>query len=98
MLVNPAEPGSQRDQAWLDSQLRPFTAGGQEAGHRYKGGRETTHAILYALDSETGDPIYSSANAMDSWNHYGELAVSDGRLYVTSYDGTVFAFGLGQKK
>ena len=98
MLVNPAEPGFQRDQAWLDSELRPFAAGGQEAGHRYEGGRETTHAVLYALDSETGAQIYSSADAMDSWNHDGELAVSNGRLYVTSYDGTVFAFGLGPKK
>jgi hypothetical protein len=98
MMVNPAEPGSQRDQAWLDSQLRPFAAGGQEAGHRYEGGRETTHAVLYGLDAQTGDPIYASADAMDSWNHYGELAVSDGKIYVTSYDGTVFAFGLGPKK
>ena len=30
-------------------QLRPFNEGGQEPGHRYTGGRETTHAILYAI-------------------------------------------------
>lgn len=92
--VNPAMPGYERDQAWEASQFRPFAEGGQQHGLRYEGGKETTHAILYALDPETGDPIYSSGDAMDSWNHYGGITLSDGKLYVTSYDGRVFAFGL----
>ncbi len=93
--VNPEEPGYERDQAWRSSQLRPFAEGGQQSGRRYEGGRETTHAVLYALDPETGNELYSSGDAMDSWNHYGELTLSDGRLYITSYDARVFAFGLG---
>jgi outer membrane protein assembly factor BamB len=93
--VDPATPGYERDEAWEASQFRPFAEGGQQHGDRYEGGRETTHAILYALEPETGDEIYSSGDAMDSWNHYGELTVSDGKVYVTSYDGRVFAFGLG---
>lgn len=93
--VDPAMPGYERDQEWEASQFRPFAEGGQQHGLRYKDGRDTTHAILYALDPETGDEIFSSGDTMDSWNHYGELTVSDGRLYITSYDGSVFAFGLG---
>jgi outer membrane protein assembly factor BamB len=93
--VDPATPGYERDEAWEASQFRPFAEGGQQHGDRYEGGRDTTHAILYALDPETGDEIYSSGDGMDSWNHYGELTVSDGKIYVTSYDGRVFAFGLG---
>jgi hypothetical protein len=93
--VNPAEPGYESDQEWRSAQLQPYAEGGQEIGPRYEGGRETTHAILYALDAATGDELYSSGDAMDSWNHYGGLALSDGKLYVTTYAGRVFAFGLG---
>jgi outer membrane protein assembly factor BamB len=94
--VNPAEPGFERDAAWRASQLRPFEQGGQQGGSRYSGGRDTTHAVLYALDAATGDEIYSSGAAMDSWNHYGGIAVSDGHIYVTTWDARVFAFGFRQ--
>lgn len=96
--VNPAEPGYERDEAWRASQLRPFDEGGQQGGRRYSGGRETTHAVLYALDPATGDEIYSSGDAMDSWNHYGGIALADGNIYLTSYDARVFAFGLSTGK
>jgi outer membrane protein assembly factor BamB len=91
---NPNEAGFERDEAWLASQRRPFAEGGQQAGTRYSGGRETTRAVLYALDPATGDELYSSGNAMDSWNHYGGLALSDGNIYITTWDARVFAFGL----
>ena len=94
MNPNPAEAGFERDEGWLASQRRPFAEGGQQGGTRFSGGRETTHAVLYALDPATGDELYSSGNAMDSWNHYGGLALSDGNIYVTTWDARVFAFGL----
>jgi outer membrane protein assembly factor BamB len=78
--------------------MRPFEEGGARPGHRYSGGRDTTHAVLYALDPETGDEIYSSGDAMDSWNHYGGLALSDGDIYVTTWDARVFAFGVAAQK
>ena len=92
--MNPADPGSERDAAWRASQLRPFEEGGQKPGQRYSGGRDTTHAVLYALDPATGDELYTSGSSMDSWSHYGGLALSDGNIYVSSYDARVFAFGL----
>jgi hypothetical protein len=93
-MVNPNAPGAATDQAWWDSQFRPYAAGGQQPGKRFAGGRDTTHAILYALDPATGDELYNSKDAITSWNHYGELALSDGMVFTTTYDGEVFAFGL----
>jgi outer membrane protein assembly factor BamB len=87
------EPGAERDAAWLTSQNEP---GGQVPGRRFSGGLDTTHAVLYALDAETGKELYSSKDLIDSWNHYGGLALSDGRLYLSSYDGRVYAFGLSK--
>jgi outer membrane protein assembly factor BamB len=53
--------------------------------------------VPYALDAATGKQIYSSKELIDSWNHYGGLALSGGRLYVSTYDGRVYAFGFGSK-
>ena len=91
--VNVGEPGADRDAAWLSAQREP---GGQTPGRRLSGGRDTTHAVIYALDAETGKEIYSSKDLIDSWNHYGGLSLSDGRLYVSTYDGRVYAFGLNK--
>jgi outer membrane protein assembly factor BamB len=84
-------PGFERDAEWKEMQLAP---GGQESGARYSGGRDVTHAVLYALDGATGDELYSSGEAIDSWNHYGGLALSSGQVYVTTYAARVYAFGL----
>jgi hypothetical protein len=66
----------------------------RKPGQRYSGGRDTTHAVLYALDPATGDELYTSGDSMDSWNHYGGIALSVGSIYVSSYDARLFAFGL----
>jgi outer membrane protein assembly factor BamB len=95
--VNPAEPGYERDAAWRASQLKPFEAGGQKPGTRFTGGRDTMHAVLYALDPATGDELYSSGDAIDSWNHDGNLAISDGKIFLSTWDARLFAFGLKKK-
>jgi outer membrane protein assembly factor BamB len=68
--------------------------GGQVPGQRFRGGNELTHTVLYALDAETGKELYSSGNLVDSWSHYGGIALSNGRIYLSTYDARVFAFGL----
>ncbi len=78
----------------LSSKVKPFEEGGQKPGQRYSGGRDTTHAVLYALDPATGDELYTSGDSINSWNHYGGIALSDGNIYVSSYDARLFAFGL----
>jgi outer membrane protein assembly factor BamB len=52
------------------------------------------HAVLYAFDAETGKELFSSKDIMSSFTHFGGLAVSNGRVFVTTYDGRVYAFGI----
>ena len=92
--VNPEEPGYEKDAAWRASQLLSPEQGGQVPGKRYSGGRETTHAVLYAFDAATGEELFSSGDAMNSWNHYGGLVVSGGKVFVSTYDARVFCFGV----
>ncbi len=54
----------------------------------------STHAVLYALDAETGKELFSSKEIISSFTHFGGIAVSNGRVFVTAYDGTVYAFGI----
>jgi hypothetical protein len=96
--VNPDIPGYERDLAWRADQLRPFEQGGQKGGARYTGGNELMHAVLHVIDPATGDTIYSSGDAIDSWNHYGGIALSAGRIYLSSYDNRVYAFGVKAAK
>ncbi len=60
-------------------------------------GRESLnkgHAILHALDATTGKELWSSGDAMPGWTHFSGLAVGDGKVFVTTHDGAVYAFGL----
>jgi hypothetical protein len=93
--VNPDQPGFERDAAWRAAQLGED---GQTGGRRYSGGRDVTHAVIYALDAATGEEIYTSGEAIDSWNHYGSLALTNGNLYLSTYDARVYAFGIGDTK
>lgn len=53
-----------------------------------------TNAVLYALDAQTGQQLYSSEKLIDSWTHFSEPVVAGGRVYVSTWDGRVYAFGL----
>jgi outer membrane protein assembly factor BamB len=52
------------------------------------------NAVLYALDAETGRQIYSSEKLMGSFTHFSEPVVAGGKVYVCTWDGKVYAFGL----
>ena len=56
--------------------------------------RNTGHAILHALDARTGKELWSSGDAMSGWTHFSGLAVGDGKVFATTHDGAVYAFGL----
>ena len=59
-------------------------------------GQNTTHTILYALDAETGQELYSSKDLIDDWTHLSSVTVADGSVYVTTRKTIVYAFGLNK--
>ena len=54
----------------------------------------TMHNTVYAFDADTGQQLYSSEKEIDSFTHFSEPVVAGGRVYVSMWDGKVYAFGL----
>ncbi len=55
---------------------------------------ESTHVTAYALDAQTGKELWSSGDTITSFNHFNGLSLANGKLYLGTYDGTLWAFGL----
>jgi outer membrane protein assembly factor BamB len=51
-------------------------------------------AVLYALDAATGKELWSSGTTISSFVRGIGPAAGDGQVYVVTYDGTVYAFGI----
>jgi outer membrane protein assembly factor BamB len=51
-------------------------------------------AALYALDALTGRELWNSGNEITTWNHYSGLTIANGRAFITTFDGTIYAFGV----
>ena len=67
---------------------------GKNATETRSGGKQPgTNAVLYALDAETGRQLYSSEKLIGSFTHFSEPVVAGGKIYVSTWDGTVYAFG-----
>jgi outer membrane protein assembly factor BamB len=60
----------------------------------YRASHPSGHAIVYALDAQTGKVLYSSGDAIPGFSHFAGLAVAGGRVYTVTWDNTVYAFGL----
>ena len=52
------------------------------------------HAILYAYDALTGKEIYSSRDEIESFAHFGGLAVANGSVYFCTWDGNLYAYSV----
>ena len=52
------------------------------------------HATLYALDARTGAELWWSGDRITSFSHFSSLAVANGRVYLGTYDGTMYCFGV----
>lgn len=48
---------------------------------------------LFALDATTGKELWNSGHAIESPVHGGGISAGGGQLYVTTQDGTLYAFG-----
>jgi outer membrane protein assembly factor BamB len=56
--------------------------------------RKREHATIYVLDAETGKELWSSGEQMHQWNHFSGITVANGHVYLATYDGTLYCFGL----
>jgi outer membrane protein assembly factor BamB len=54
----------------------------------------STHAVLYVLDAQTGKELWSSGDQIKTWNHWSGLALANGQVYINTYDGMLYCFGL----
>jgi outer membrane protein assembly factor BamB len=54
----------------------------------------STHATIYALDARTGKELWTSGDQITSFNHFSGLSVANGRVYIGTYDGMLYCFGV----
>jgi outer membrane protein assembly factor BamB len=82
------------DKAW-DEPGGPVYGGGLSSG---PGRRIPTsrRAALYALDAQTGKELWSSGSTIESWNHFSGLTVANGRVYLPTFDGVLYCFGISR--
>jgi outer membrane protein assembly factor BamB len=59
--------------------------------------QKSTHAVLYALDAQTGKELWSSGDGITSFAHFSGLSVANGRVYLGTYDSNLYSFGLPGK-
>ena len=53
-----------------------------------------TRATIYALDAITGKELWSSGEQIHQFNHFSGVTVANGRIYLGTYDGTLYCFGV----
>ncbi|MFN7920855.1 MAG: PQQ-binding-like beta-propeller repeat protein [Bryobacteraceae bacterium] len=53
-----------------------------------------TYAVLYVLDAQTGKELWNSGTQIASWNHWSGIAVANGHVYINTYDGMLYSFGI----
>ncbi len=54
----------------------------------------STSAVLFALDARTGEELWSSGDEITSWSHWSGLSLANGRVYLATFDGTLYCFGI----
>ncbi len=78
----------------IDGVLFALSSGEYRAGaSAAERARKSAHAVLYALDPLTGNPMWTSGDTITSFAHSGGLSAGGGRIYVGAYDGVEYAFG-----
>ena len=77
--------GEDTDQAYPDVGLA------DTADRRIPG---STHAVLYALDAQTGKELWSSGNQITTFAHWTGLSVANGRIYLGTFDNNLYCYGI----
>jgi outer membrane protein assembly factor BamB len=55
--------------------------------------RRSSGAVIYALDGETGKELWNSGTTITSFASGAALSGGVGQIYLTTYDGMIYAFG-----
>jgi outer membrane protein assembly factor BamB len=69
-----------------------FALSAGEPGHKGKLGG---HATLYGFDGETGKEVFSTGDQVTSPANLTGLTMANGRVFFTTADSTLYAFGYG---
>ena len=77
--------GDNTQQAWKDIGLK-FDS--------FIRASQSNHATLYVLDGQSGKELWSSGDTITSFNHFSDPTVFDGKIYLGTYDGQFYCFGL----
>jgi outer membrane protein assembly factor BamB len=89
------EDTNQRDpDVAYTAQRSPQDTGGQSS-IRIAG---STHVTIYALDGQTGKELWSSGNQITSFNHFSGITLVNGRIYISTFAGDVYCFGIARQQ
>jgi outer membrane protein assembly factor BamB len=55
--------------------------------------QRSSPAVLYAIDGANGKTLWDSGKTITSFVHSGGLSGGASQLYLSTYDGTIYAFG-----
>lgn len=69
---------------------RQVSRGGETEEHP----KNSSRAVLYALDAATGKELYSSRSQISSPAALTGITLANGRIYFATMDGSVYCFGL----
>jgi PQQ-like domain len=60
--------------------------------------KKSSPAVLYALDGGTGKELWTSGSTITSFVHGIGPSAGDSQVYVVTYDGTLYAFGVPMER
>lgn len=60
--------------------------------------QRSSPAVLYALDGTTGREYWNSGRTMTAFVHDVSPSGSDSQVYVVTFDGTLYAFGMSMER
>jgi hypothetical protein len=69
-----------------------------EKGTAAQRAKKSSPAVLYALDGATGKELWTSGTTITSFVHGVGPSAGDGQVYVVTYDGTLYAFGVPMER
>jgi outer membrane protein assembly factor BamB len=82
------------DRAWDDPAGAVVGGSVSNASARRIAG--SRRAVIHVLDGLTGRELWNSGEAITSFNHYSGLTIANGRVFISTFDGMAYAFGIAR--